>query len=63
MLIMLFLFSLAVAIGGLHAQVASKLPNAPEIWDEVLETYGYDCMEGSTFFRDWRTYYTKHVPE
>lgn len=59
----IFNIILAVLIGGLHSQLASKMPNALGIWDTVLETYGLDCMEGSTFFKDWRTYYIKSVPE
>lgn len=53
----------AVLVGGLHAQLAPKLPNASEVWKEVASTYGMDCMEGSTFFKNWRTFYTKTVPE
>lgn len=58
-----FSFTLAVTVGGLHSQLAPKMVSAQEIWDMVLETYGLDCMEGSTFFKDWRSYYTKAVPE
>lgn len=57
------IFFSAVSVGGLHAQLASKLPNAQEVWDEIVNTYGMDCMEGSTFFKDWRHFYATSVPE
>ncbi|XP_031626863.1 squamous cell carcinoma antigen recognized by T-cells 3-like [Contarinia nasturtii] len=53
----------SVTVGGLHAQLAVKMLNPQETWDEILATYTLDCMEGSTFFKDWRNYYIKHVPE
>lgn len=57
------IYILAVSVGGLHCQLAIKVSNPQEIWDEIIPTYALDCMEGSTFFKDWRSYYTKHVPE
>lgn len=57
------MLSLAVPVGGLHIQLASKLPNAQEVWDELVHTYGMDCMEGSVFFKEWRNFYAKSVPE
>lgn len=54
---------LAVTVGGLQSQLADKATNAQEIWDETIATYTFDCMEGSTFFKDWRNFYIKRVPE
>lgn len=54
---------LAIPVGGLYIQLASKLPNAQEVWDELVHTYGMDCMDGSAIFKEWRNFYTKSVPE
>lgn len=60
-----FGFFTAVSVGRLYSQLAAKMSmsNAQEIWDELLSTHALDCMDGSTFFKDWRNYYIKHVPK
>lgn len=37
--------------------------SAQEVWDELVHTYGIDCMEGSMLFKERRDFYTKSVRE
>lgn len=58
-----FFVYLAVAIAQQYTTLTSKVSNPQEIWDEIIPTYGLDCMDGSELFKEWRDYYQKNLEE
>lgn len=59
----IFFVYVAVAIAQQYATLTSKVTNPQEIWDEIIPTYGLDCMDGSALFKEWRDYYQKTLEE
>lgn len=47
-------YSLEIALE--YATLAPKTQRAPEIWDEILGTYGLHCLKGNHFFKLYRQY-------
>lgn len=47
-------FSASLAIE--YANLASKIPNPNDIWEEIISTFALHCIEGRTLFEAWRDY-------
>lgn len=58
-----FVVHVAVAIAQQYTTLTSKVSNPQDIWDEIIPTYGLDCMEGSALFKEWRDYHQKSLKE
>lgn len=57
------MFYKAIPVALEYAKLASKLPNAESVWNEIVNTYSHDCMEGSRILKEWRQFYAENVKE